>query len=61
VGTPTSNMSLPTQDPHRATPPAQDPQDPELQDRTGKRPPSPPGQDPHGASPPAQDPQDQEI
>jgi hypothetical protein len=47
-GTPTSNMSLPIQDPHTLAipPPAQDPQDLELQDSTGKRPPSPPAQGP---------------
>jgi hypothetical protein len=46
--TPTSNMSKPTQNSHTSvTPPAQDPQSPELQESTGKRPPSP-SQDPQG-------------
>jgi hypothetical protein len=47
-GTPTSNMPLPIQDPHTSAtpPPAQEPQYLELQDSTGKRPPSPPAQDP---------------
>jgi hypothetical protein len=42
-GTPTSNKLLPAQEPHTSVtpPPAQDPQDIELQDSTGKRLPSP--------------------
>jgi hypothetical protein len=63
-GSPTSNMSLPAQDPHTSvTPPAQDPQDLVLQDSMRKRLPSPPGQDPNAsATPPSTlDTQDLEL
>jgi hypothetical protein len=65
-GSPTSNMMIPAQDPHTsATPPAQDTQDLELQDSTGKRPSSPPAQELElqdntelrPPSPPTQDPE----
>jgi hypothetical protein len=46
-GTPTSNLTMPAQNPHTSvTPPAQDPQESELQDSTAKRLPSPPSLDP---------------
>jgi hypothetical protein len=68
-GTPTSNMPLRAQDPHTsATPPAQDPQEPELQDSTAKRQSSPSAQDPElqdntelRPPSPAQDPELQDI
>jgi hypothetical protein len=69
-GSPTSNMMIPAQDPHTsATPPAQDTQDLELQDSTGKRPSSPPAQELElqdntelrPPSPPTQDPELQDT